>query len=58
MSWLTICELSTPHFWQTKVMGAFAISGLMSKEYFAPHEHWIFIGHLWLSKKGGVGNKL
>ncbi len=39
MSWLIAAELSTPQFLQTKEMGARAISGVMSNEYFVPQEH-------------------
>jgi hypothetical protein len=44
-SWLTISEESCPQAGQTKLTGCDAISGVMSKAYFAPQEHWIFMGH-------------
>ena len=43
MTWLTAAELSAPQVWQIKVIGVRAISGVMSKAYFAPQAHWIFM---------------
>src|SRR5882672_9781921 len=41
---LTGLEISVPQVWQTNCTGCCAISGVTSKEYFAPQEHWTFIG--------------
>src|SRR5262249_11541992 len=38
-----MAEESGPHSGQTNCTPSFAISGGISKENFAPHEHWIFI---------------
>ena len=40
---LMYSDESSPQFWQTKRMGFRAISGVTSKLYFVPQEHWIFI---------------
>jgi hypothetical protein len=45
-SWLTISDESWPQAGQTKLTGCDAISGVMSKAYFAPQEHWIFMAGL------------
>jgi hypothetical protein len=42
-SWLTISDESWPQAGQTKRTGCDAISGVTSKAYFAPQEHWIFM---------------
>jgi hypothetical protein len=36
---LTAAEESTPQLWQTNRIGCDTISGVRSKEYFAPQEH-------------------
>src|ERR1019366_37786 len=35
----TRSDESSPQFWHTNRIGVCPISGVMSKEYFAPHEH-------------------
>ena len=41
---LTASEASSPQVWHTNLIGRSAISGVTSKAYLAPQEHWIFIG--------------
>src|SRR5258708_690335 len=49
ISWLTYSDESNPQFWQTKRTGFCAISGVTSKLYFVPQEHWIFMAlGLWI----------
>jgi len=43
ISWLTYSDESNPQFGQTKRTGFRAISGVISKLYFVPQEHWIFM---------------
>ena len=42
-SWLTYSDESSPQPGQTKRTGFRAMSGVMSKAYFAPQAHWIFM---------------
>jgi hypothetical protein len=41
--WLTYSDESSPQFGQTNRAGFRAISGVTSKLYFVPQEHWIFM---------------
>jgi hypothetical protein len=43
MSWLTKSEESKPQLGQMNLTGFFSISGLASKEYFAPQGHCGFM---------------
>src|SRR5258705_10752879 len=40
---LTVSEMSTEQEGQMNCTGFSAMSGVISKAYLAPHEHWIFI---------------
>ncbi len=41
--WLTKSDESRPQLGQTNFTGFCSISGVASKAYFAPQEHWIFM---------------